>query len=260
MKTDDKSLENINRTLRLLWRNRLGEGEARRGPKQRLSVEKVIQVGIEIADAEGLDALTIRKAAERLKIGTMSLYTYVPGRAELIALMADQVMGETELPPHPQSLRGRLRAIARLTWDETHRHPWLLQAASSRPWVGPNSVERYEWQLTAIEHQGFTDIEMDQIVALLTGTAENLARVSINMQTARATSDLTDAEWWSLHGPILSQLMRDEDYPVAARVGQAAGEEYNSATDPERTFEFALERIIDGLELLLERRATKTTT
>ena len=54
-------------------------------------------------------------------------------------------------------------------WEEYHRHPWLLQVDNSRPWIGPNGSDRYEWQLAAIEGAGFTDLEMDQVVTLVSG-------------------------------------------------------------------------------------------
>jgi hypothetical protein len=95
---------------------------------------------------------------------------------------------------------------------------------------------------------------MDQVVTLLTGIAESAARASIGSQAARDESGMTDREWWDVNAPILDRLVRAEDYPIASRVGQAAGQEYDSISDPERTFVFTLDRIVDGLEVLLKRR------
>lgn len=246
--------DTVDRTLTLLWRAHLDEPETRRGPKQRVSVDQVVRAGIEVADAEGLAVFSVRKVAEQLGIGAMSVYTYVPGKSELIGLMIDQVLGETELDPHTGSFRERVVRVARQRWDEAHRHPWLLQAETARPWIGPHGVARYEWQLAAIEGVGFTDLEMDQVVTLLSGTAESAARASIGSQAARADSGMTDVEWWEINAPVLDRFMRSEDYPIGSRVGTASSKEYNAVSDPERAFDFALDRVVDGLELLLERR------
>lgn len=244
----------VDRTLKLLWRAHLDEPESRRGPKQRVSVDEVVQAAIAVADAEGLAVFSVRKVAERLGLGAMSVYTYVPGKSELIGLMIDEVVGETAPSPHEGSFRERAVLIARQIWDEAHRHPWLLQAETARPWIGPHSMARYEWQLAAIEGVGFTDLEMDQLVTLLAGTAESSARASIGSQTASVDSGMTDVEWWEISSPVLDRLISPDDYPISSRVGTAAGEEYNAVRDPEGAFRFALDRILDGVELLLERR------
>src|ERR1041384_1179377 len=90
----------VDRTLTLLWRRTLGTPQGSRGPKQRVSVDEVVRAAVEVADAEGLPAFSMRKVADRLGLKLMSIYTYVPGRAELIGLMIDEVTGELELPPH----------------------------------------------------------------------------------------------------------------------------------------------------------------
>ncbi|HZW40805.1 MAG TPA: helix-turn-helix domain-containing protein, partial [Agromyces sp.] len=82
------------RTLRLLWRARIGEPTGSRGPKQRSSVDEVVGTAIQLADEEGIEALSMRRIADRLGLKPMSVYTYVPGKAELIDLMVDQVAGE----------------------------------------------------------------------------------------------------------------------------------------------------------------------
>lgn len=251
--------DTVDRTLTLLWRAHLDAPGTRRGPKQRVTVDEVVQAGIAVADTEGLAVFSVRKVADRLGLGAMSVYTYVPGKSELIGLMIDQVVGETDLPPHTGTFAERLRHIARQVWDEAHRHPWLLQAETARPWIGPHSMARYEWQLSAIEGTGLTDLEMDQVVTLLTGTAESAARASIGSQAARTDSGMTDVEWWEINSPVLDRLIGPDDYPIASRVGTAAGEEYNAVSDPERAFEFALDRILEGLELLLERRVRGAT-
>lgn len=243
----------IDRTLGLLWRRTLGTPQGSRGPKQRVSVDEVIRAAITVADEEGLPAFSMRKVADRLGLKLMSIYTYVPGRSELIGLMVDEVMGERELPPHQGPLRERITGVARQMWDEFHRHPWLLQVENSRPWIGPNTSDRYEWQLAAIEGAGFTDLEMDQVVTLLSGFTAAAARASVDARRTAAQSQMSDAEWWAINAPVLERVMPGAAYPISGRVGQAAGQEYNAVGDPERSFRFGLDRILDGLADLLDR-------
>lgn len=253
MTKQDDPPPDVDRTLTLLWRRKLGRPQGSRGPKQRVSVDEVVRAAIAIADADGLGAFSMRKVADRLGIGLMSVYTYVRSRSELIGLMIDEVAGEQQLPPHTGTLRERLHAIAQQLFDEYHRHPWLLQITDSRPWIGPNGCARYEWQLAAVEGVGFTDIEMDQVVTLLDGFTASAARASINATRTRELSQMTDAEWWAIHAPVLERLMNADDYPISARVGQVTGKEYNAVSDPGRSFVFGLDRILDGIEALLKR-------
>jgi AcrR family transcriptional regulator len=241
------------KTLELLWRRTLGTPQGRRGPKQRVSVDEVIQAGIAVADEEGLPAFSMRKVADRLGLKLMSVYTYVPGRSELIGLMLDEVIGEVPHPPHTGDLRERITGVARHMWAEYHRHPWLLQVESSRPWIGPNSSERYEWQLTAIEGAGFGDIVMDQIVTMIAAFTAGSAQFSVTVKRTVEQSGISDADWWAVNAPILERVMVPGAYPVSGRVGTAAGIEYNALGDPDRSFHFGLDRLLDGIELLRTR-------
>ncbi|BBH68172.1 TetR family transcriptional regulator [Actinoplanes sp. OR16] len=243
----------VDRTLELLWRRTLGTPQGTRGPKKRVSVDEVIQAGIAVADEEGLPAFSMRKVADRLNLKLMSVYTYVPGRSELIGLMVDEVIGEHPHPPHHGDLRERLTGVAFHLWDEFHRHPWLLQVESSRPWIGPNSSDRYEWQLAAIENAGFSDLEMDQVVTMLGAYIAGSAQVSVTARRTAEQSGISDADWWAVNAPILERVMPPGAYPISGRVGTAAGEEYNAVGDPARTFRFGLDRLLDGVEALLAR-------
>lgn len=236
--------------LRLLWRHVTPPEDAlapRRGRRQRLSVDAVVDAAVALADRAGLGALSMRSLAQELGLGAMSLYTYVPGRDELIALMVDQVMGRRTLPPLPTDLRERLELIARVQYDDCRDHPWLLEVSGLRPWLGPAAADRYEWQLSAVDGIGLDDIEMDQTVALLVGFASNIARAEQRMHHAERQSGMTELEWWQANAEELGRLMAGREYPIAGRVGQAAGEAYQAAADPSRELEFGLARIVDGL-------------
>jgi AcrR family transcriptional regulator len=241
------------RSMELLWGT--GPAPKSRGPKQALTVERIVQAGIEIADAEGLAAVSMRRVADRLGVGAMSLYTYVPSKTELVDVMFDRALGAGPPVESAGGWREQLTAIARSTWDTYQRHPWLLQVmALSRPPLGPNSIALYERDLRAVDGIGLTELEMDSVVSMVGVYVQGTARAAI--EAARSVSDtgVTDAEWWSTYAPLLEKVFDAESYPVAARVGDIAGQTYQSAYDAKHGFEFGLARILDGVAALINTR------
>ncbi len=240
------------RTLELLWRVHT---PPKRGPKQRLDVDQLVAAAIAIADAQGLGALSMRKVAEQLGVGTMSLYTYVPGKPELIDLMLDAAI-EASIPHDATSWRERLERIARENWDRFHRHPWLLEVTPLRPVLGPNTIARYDHELQALEAVGLTDIEMDSTLTLVNAHTEASARRALEAAQAEQRTGLTDEQWWAARAPILERVIEPGAYATAARVGTAAGEAHNAAYAPVHAFAFGLQRIFDGVEFLIRARAS----
>ncbi|KAB2344352.1 TetR/AcrR family transcriptional regulator [Actinomadura rudentiformis] len=240
------------RSLELLW----GVQERpRRGPKPKLTVDRIITTAIELADAADLEALSMRRIAEELGVATMSIYTYVPSKAELIDVMMDRALGELAPPDDvPGGWRPKLAHIARQNWDLYHRHPWLLQISTSRPPMGPNLIGKYEYELRAVDGLGLTDVEMDSVISLVTGHAQSSARVSVNAAQAERRTGMTDEEWWEATGPVLGEVLEPDAYPLGSRVGTAASQAYGGAIGPEHAFEFGLERILDGIAALITAR------
>ena len=139
MPTERSSAGDPARTLRLLWREP-GPADSRRGPRQGLSIEQVAAAAIALADTGGLDAVTMRAVAHALGVVPMSLYTYVPGKAELLDLMLDTVylqMPRGDLSGMPW--RERLAAVAQENRDLFTLHPWIAEVSTSRPRSAPDS-------------------------------------------------------------------------------------------------------------------------
>ncbi|MFI7606447.1 TetR/AcrR family transcriptional regulator [Micromonospora sp. NPDC049366] len=246
------------RSLALLWRTR--EPATRRG-RTDLTVDRIVRAAIEVADTDGLAALSMRRVAERLGVGTMSLYTHVPGKGELLDLMLDTVYGETTDPAPPaDGWRARLEAVARDNWALYLRHPWLLQVATTRPPLGPNLIARYERDLRAVDGIGLTDLEMDAVITLVGGFVHGTVRGAVETAQAAERTGMTEEQWWRAHAPYLEKAMDPRRFPLATRVGATAGEEYQAAADPARAFEFGLARILDGIEVLVRHRPGANTT
>ena len=194
----------------------------------------------------------MRRLAEELGVTAMSLYGYVPSKAELLDVMADRAYGEIALRGDPATTwQTRLAALAQQHWAILLSHPWLLQIAASRPLLGPNMTALYDAELAAVDGLGLTDIDMDLVVSLLDDYVRGAARGAVEAADAQARTGMSDQQWWEAYGPLLAEVLDPASYPTATRVGAAAGAEYGAAHDPARSFRFGLQRIIDGIEAFI---------
>jgi AcrR family transcriptional regulator len=123
--------------------------------KSRLSRQKIAAAALAIADKEGFDAVSMRRVAQELKVGTMSLYYYVKTKDDLIAVMDDALMGEALLPSLPKDWRRAMMAIARQTHAVFIRHPWALVGMLSAP-PGLNAMRHMEQCLEALAETSMT--------------------------------------------------------------------------------------------------------
>ncbi|MEU5696663.1 TetR/AcrR family transcriptional regulator C-terminal domain-containing protein [Actinosynnema sp. NPDC020468] len=242
------------RTLALLWRS--GEPVARKG-RPDLGVDRIVATAVAVADAEGLGAVSMRRVAETLGVGTMSLYTYVPGKGELVDVMVDTVNGETERPDHvPGGWRGRLAHVAEQNYALLLRHPWLLQVATHRAVLGPNVAAKYDYELRAVDGIGLTDLEMDSVLSLVLGHAQASARDTVDSARTADDTGLSDTQWWEAAQPFLARVFDPERFPTAARVGAAAGEAHGAPHDGAHAFRFGLDRLLDGVAALVSSRGS----
>jgi AcrR family transcriptional regulator len=247
------------RSLRLLWRD---QKRPTRGPRPGLSVERVVAAAIELADAEGLAALSMRRVADRLGVGTMSLYTYVPGKAELLDLMLDTVLAEVARPDGAGGWRAGLELRAREDWAMYHRHPWILQISPVRSLLGPNETDLLEATLAAVAGTGLGGTEMVLVVSLVAEYTRGAASTAVGAAQAEQRTGISDEQWWAAREPLFEKYYDPARYPTLTRVAEAGafepqpgGADYNvqRALD---SFEFGLVRVLDGIEALLTGRAT----
>ncbi|MFC3494540.1 TetR/AcrR family transcriptional regulator [Glycomyces rhizosphaerae] len=236
--------------LELLWR---AAPETARGPRKQLTVDEVVKAAIRLADAEGLEAVTVRRLAQELGKAPMTLYTYVPGKSELVALMLDALFEAMERKSVSGAWRDRLTAVARDNYALYREHPWAAAASPSRPPLGPGQCAKYEHELQALEDLGLSDIEMDDALAYLLAFVRTAAQDAAQSDAEREASGMNDQEWWEANGPLLAKVLDTERFPTAVRVGQAAGEAHDAAYDAEHAFAFGLARTLDGLAVLIER-------
>ncbi|TWD81232.1 TetR family transcriptional regulator [Kribbella amoyensis] len=214
-----------------------------------LSQRPMLQAGIEIADAEGLEAVSMRRIAADLGVAPMSLYRHVENKDELVAQMADEVFGELELPdPGPDGWRAKLELISRAQWALCRQHIWLPRVISfTRPTLAPNMMAQTEWTLQALDGLG---------LSMTTRMQEALAVQSVVVAAAVSLADEIDAEvesgitltrWMAAQQQRVDALLASGGFPLLAQVHQ------ETVADLDGLFEYSLARHLDGFAALLEK-------
>ncbi|MEQ7009725.1 TetR/AcrR family transcriptional regulator [Actinopolymorpha sp. B17G11] len=240
------------RSLELLWHRKDPGG---RGPKPSLDLERIVSAAVELADREGLGALSMRRVAAEIGAGTMSLYRHVPGKGELLDLMLDHVIG----PPESHAeLRGKdwrsvLTLTARSTWRLYLAHPWLLQVNQARPILGPNALGAFDLTLASMEDLGLTGREKVAMILAVDHYVTGAARTYILQQEVCQQSDISDEDFWAAQEPVLTEAMGSGAYPQIAKLPEDA-----FSIGGEEALEFGLGPLLDGLEAMIDRRSQKS--
>ena len=198
----------------------------------------------------------MRRVAEMLQLSAMSLYTYVPSKAELVDLMLDHVAGEIA-EPDPAAAgdwRGQLTQLSRQRWAMAQRHPWIMQVAMHRPPLGPNVLAKVEATLRAVDGLGLSEMDMDQLTSLVGDYVSGAVRAALDAREVERETGMTDEQWWSRNTPLLEGLLDPARYPTTVRIGEAYKSGRMPAPDHERKFEFGLQRVLDGIEAFIAKR------
>ena len=247
----------LRRSIALLWGL---TGAGRRGPKPSRSVDEVIQAAIGIADNEGLSALSMRRVAEALGLSPMSLYTYVPSKAELVDLMLDRVSVEIKNPsPALLDWRAKLENLARQRWDMAQRHPWVMQVGTHRPPLGPNILATAEATLQAIDGVGLSDREMQLVSGLMANYVRGAVRAALEAREVAEQTGITDEQWWAENAALLQGLIEPDLYPTTMRIGESNRVSPGLGLDLQQSFEFGLQRALDGIEVFIAGRDANPT-
>lgn len=264
----------VSPTLQRLW----GRGEARRrGPKPALSLDQVARAAIALADAEGLDAVSMARVAESLGYSSMALYRYVASKDELLSLMADTAVADLPLPvDHGSDWRAGLEAWTRAQIDGVLERPWFLELPLTTVRLGPHRVRWLDHAFRALRDVALTPDEKLQIIGLLAQHVLGEGRVVVETQRAAAVAvrraeGLPDDTPESALDPaaleranpyhdfetVLRHLASPEAYPhlVAALAADGPPPEEPRHDDGwEDGFDVGLQIVLDGIEAFVEQR------
>ncbi|WP_328825290.1 TetR/AcrR family transcriptional regulator [Tomitella gaofuii] len=232
-------------TIALLWRHERPL-PPRPGRPPTITVDRIVDAGIAEADAEGLSGLSLRGVAQRLGVGTMTLYGHVEGRAQLLELMVDQCRRRMAFRPPTGDPRRMLEQVAAENRTLLAQHPWLAAVETERAVLGPGTLGKYERELAAVEPLPLSDVDKDQALALVLGFVAYSARAAASARAERAQEP--PDQWWRREGAELAKLGVAERFPLGDRIGSAVGAASGAAAGADAAYVFGLAVILDGVE------------
>nr|WP_202542726.1 TetR/AcrR family transcriptional regulator C-terminal domain-containing protein [Streptomyces sp. SID2563] len=222
---------------RVLWRE---QDRPRRGRKPAFSREAITAAAVAVADAEGIDAVTMRRVAAEVGAGVMSLYSYAPDKETLLDLMIDHVSGELPTDgPLTGDWRADLKTIGRHQRANMLRHPWLPAAVQARRTLGPRTLAFVEHALAALRPIGLDGAARLEIFAQLTSFVA--AQVAYEVGQARAAQNPGRA---AAEAVYLAEVAADGSHPELAEALATAGR----PVTPDAMFDRFLTRLVDGLD------------
>ncbi len=224
-----------------------------RGPKREMSIELIVDAAVEIADAEGLAAVSMSRVAQSLGYTTMSLYRYVTAKDDLLVLMQERGTG---LPPEPDperdpaDWRGRLRALGRAQLERHREHPWLLDIPIQGTPVTPNNLAWMDAMLDALADAPLDEDERVAVILLVTGQLRWQSTIERSYAVAAGAAGIDPQAIDDGRSAILDAFVTADEYPALRRAVDAGV--FATGTDP---FAFGLERVLDGVADYIAKRA-----
>lgn len=214
------------------------------GRPPRFSRERLAQVAFEIADQEGFDAVSMRRVAQELGAGTMTLYNYVRTKDELVALMDDHLMGELLVSEQElaRPWRDAFTAILRRTYRLRVQHPWSLTALQNAG-LGRNGLRHAEQTLAALEGSPFSDEQKLTVMAVADSFVEGHA-----LRRAGAIAELAPDAAAGDRSRRMLEILASGPYPRTRRSwATLEGLRPGAAAWMDESFELGLTALIEGL-------------
>lgn len=235
-------------TLAIAWGR---STSATRGPKPGLRVEAIVQAAIDVADAEGLGAVSMSKVAERLGYTPMSLYRHVPSKDDLLLLVQDAALGEP--PPGLAAEAGwrpGLTAWARAILATYRTHPWALDIPIAGAPAMPCQIAWLEAALSLMAGTPLHLAERLSVALLLSGYSRNWAQLSRDLERGRERTLLSARQAAEEYQRALAELVTEDRFP-ATRAAITQGL-FSDDDEVDADYEFGLQRILDGVAVYLE--------
>ena len=234
-----------------------------KGPKPALSLGRIVDAAVRVADAEGLDAVSMSRVAAELGTAPMSLYRHVSAKEELLTMMVDAAWGPVSDGPGPVSDgpvsdgpapgEGWRAGLSRWAWAlraAARRHPWVVRIPLNGLPIMPNEVAWFENALACMAGTGLSEARKASVIMLLAGYVRTLATTEADIEAAIRASGLTPSQWMASYPRMLAELTDPLRFPALTRFIAAGVFEVDDGPDDE--FIFGLDRILDGVAVLIE--------
>jgi AcrR family transcriptional regulator len=220
-----------------------------KGPKPGLSLDRIVAAAVKVAATEGIAAVSMGRVAGELGASAMSLYRYVASKDELLALMVDATVG----PPPPASQPGEDWRAGLSRWGWSHyqalgRHPWVVRVPIGGPPTTPNGVAWMEAGLASLAETGLEEGEKLSVILLLSGYVRNEVTLMADVGAAAGEENVSAA--WSR---LITRLTDAERFPALHRALESGA--LDEVDDPDEDFGWRLERLLDGVDVLVRGRA-----
>ncbi|SEO52436.1 TetR/AcrR family transcriptional regulator [Paenibacillus sp. OV219] len=231
--------------------------QQKRGPKGELSIKMIVDAAIAIADKDGLSAVSMNRVAQSLGYSAMSLYRYIQSKEDLILLMQEAVCAY-DVPPisEDEDWREGLRDFVRVTASVFCAHPWFGDIPVSGVPMTPNHLQIVDWALRSLRNMPFNDYEKMSFVLLVSSYARSVGLIQRDMILAVRAGKTPEAFSGLSYTGALKQLVTADAYPDLHPVVESGV--YTGENEVENTvgndFDFGLERILDGIQVYLERK------
>jgi DNA-binding transcriptional regulator YhcF (GntR family) len=214
-----------------------------RTPDRALTTERIVAAGITIADADGLDAVSMRRLAAALDVGPMSLYRHFSGREELDHLLLRAVFRACPLPdPGPPGWRAKLELVCRVQWQAYRAHPWMTELVSlTRPMLIPEAMAHTEWTLRALDGLALSPAEKTREALTLPALVRGLAISVTAEQTAERETGLANDQWWNALDEEVHAVLGSGRFPRLAALRIESVQDFDGLLD------HAVARHLDGL-------------
>jgi len=226
-----------------------------------LSRSEIVSAAIAVADAEGPEAISMRRIAREVGAGAMSLYWYVASKEELLDLMLDAIEAEIEVPDPSGDWRADLGVFARRTRDVLRRHGWAVEFIGTRPPSGPNDVRNLERLLSLLDGVGVEDLRLIMGILMTVATfvigavVHEAQEVRFQREQERAEADLTAEEIQAEHERFRAWFEASGEFPHIARLMKSGVDPDDPDTREER-FQFSLDCVLDGIAARLSAART----
>ncbi len=202
-----------------------------------LNRERIIEAALDVVDRDGWDGLSMRRLADKLGVGTMTLYGHFRDKRDLLDAVNDAAIAEAELPPLRGSWRQRIQQLIAHARELFSRHPCVVEIWARQPVLGTGALRWVEAGLETLEQAGFEPEDAVKAFRLLVVYTYGFTLFSRPRADA-ATREKTRAALASLSGELYPRL-REAAAPFAAAMAS------------EEAFAYGLERILDGFEAKL---------
>jgi AcrR family transcriptional regulator len=238
----------LRRRSELLWEDR---SRSTRGPKAAFTPDDVVQTAVQIADEDGLSAVTMHAVAERIGLTTMAVYRYFPSKDALLDAIVDAGMGS---PPRPSEPRGSWRDEV-ADWARAKRamligRPWLAELPFVAAPHGPNWLSWLEALLESLVRTGLQSADLGEMISIIDGFTRGASDTAVSLARAKARGTTVE-EWAAAVGADLGRAIGDPRFTKFAALLTTPSDGKPRAMD--ESFDFNLARVLDGIEVYVKK-------